>query len=173
MKRPQTAAPGLETPSNRSARVWTKLTPRQPLQDQPGDDADGCTAGDAGEDQHREVGKHLEIGDQEGGHQDLPQVMSDTACDGDTGDREPAGFLKQNHDQETEERTRHGVSRSENAAKKQAGDQDADDIDRQSVAWTEGIQGHDDHQVSDPQLDAGNSRRERDQKFNVRKNQRQ
>lgn len=71
MNRPKTAAPGLETPSNRSsctetpsnrsARVWTKLSPRQPLQDQPGDDADGCTAGDAGEDEHREVGEHFKI----------------------------------------------------------------------------------------------------------------
>lgn len=61
MKRPQTAALGLESSSNRSARVWTKLYPRQPLQDQPGDDADGCAAGDAGEDKHREVGKHFKI----------------------------------------------------------------------------------------------------------------
>ena len=61
MKRPQTAAHGLETPSNRSARVRTKLSPRQPLQDQPGDDADGCAAGNAGEDKHREVGEHFKI----------------------------------------------------------------------------------------------------------------
>ena len=59
MKRPQTAALGRETPSNRSARVWMKLYPRQPLQDQPGDDADGCAAGDAGKDKHREVGEHF------------------------------------------------------------------------------------------------------------------
>ena len=137
------------------------------MQDQPGDDADGCTAGDAGEDQHREVGEHLEIGDQEGSNQDLPQVMSHASCDGDAGDREPAGFLQKDHDHEAEKRTRHGVSRSENAAEKQSGDQDPHDVDRQCIARAQIIQGHDNHQVSDPQLDAGNSRRERNQKFNV------
>ena len=99
--------------------------------------------------------------------------MGHAPCDGDAGDGEQAGLFEQNHDQETEERTRHGVSRSENAAEKQSGDQDPHDVDRQCIARSQIIQGHDDHQVGDPQLDAGNSRRERNQKFNVRKNQRQ
>ena len=61
MNRPKTAVPGLEPPSNRSTPRLSNLNTRQPLQDQPGDDADGCTAGDAGEDEHREVGEHFKI----------------------------------------------------------------------------------------------------------------
>lgn len=137
------------------------------MQDQPGDNADDRAAGDPGKDQHREVGEHLEIGDQEGGHQDLPQVVSDTACDGDTGDGEPAGFLKQEHDQEAEKRASHGIGGAEKPGEEQAGDQDADDIDRQSIARTEIIEGDDNHQISDPQLDPGQCRCEGNQKFNV------
>lgn len=99
--------------------------------------------------------------------------MGDAACDGDSGDGKPAGLLQQEHDQEAEKSTCHGISSAKEPGKQQTGDQNPNDVDRQCVARAQIIQGDDDHQVGDPQFDAGNGRREGDQEFNVRKNQRQ
>ena len=108
-------------------------------------------------DKHREVDENLDVGNQKGCDQDLTEIVGDAACHGNTHHGEYSCLLQHRHDQEADDGACQRVQCAEQAVEQKSGYQDSDDVDGDGVACSKVVQGDDDHDVGNAQLDAGNA----------------
>ncbi len=142
----------------------------------PDDDAVEDTGGNAGEDHDRKIIEEIPIGNKENGNDELAEVVKNAAGHADAVEGEAAGlaggfsFLiyggENRHSGETEGGPGKGIQCAEGTGKEKAGEQNADEIDKESGAGSHAGEHEDNDKIRKSQLDAGETGLKREDGFN-------
>ena len=141
--------------------VLTKQAARQEADQHECANADNNTGGYAGEDQEGKIQKQLSRGYNDGGDQQLAEVVCHAAAHADADHGEPSGTVQQIHDEETDKAPGHGIEHAVEAGEQKACNDHADQVDGKCVTGAHLIQCKYDHQISEAELNARNARLER------------
>ena len=146
---------------------------RKPPADQMLHNADQEAGQHAGKQQGRKVVENAEVGYDKSRRGELSDVVRDAACHADACDAEQTGSFEQAHNGKAEKTARKTVENGKDAAEQQTGQQNAQDIDLQRFFCAESVQSQKDDDIGQSQLHAGCGHGQRNQKFDIGKNERQ
>ncbi len=141
--------------------------------DDVGHDADAYACADAGEYQDRKINEHFNIGDHEGRYQELAHVVSHAAGHAYADHGEFPRLHEEPHYDEADDAAGQGIEHGEDAAEQKAAQGDPHEVDGHGIAEIHFVEGYDDDQIGQTQLDAGDADAVWNQKFHVSENQSQ
>ena len=125
--------------------------------DQTGHKADKQTCNDAGDHKYREIEKQIQVLDNEYSHQNLANVVADAAGNTDTHRGETFDPAAENHHCEAQKSPGDTVEQSGHIAECKGYKQNTYNGNHQCLSGIQQIQSHNDHQIGQSELDAGNA----------------
>ena len=107
-------------------------------------------------------------------HQDLSDIMADTACYADAKGGEEVHPLQDRHDKEAEDCAHHAICQGHRVSEEHGREGDPDEGDQRGALYTQTIEDVEDHHVGQTHLNAGNRHEEGGQEmFHVGKQKRE
>ena len=132
-------------------------------------DADASAANDPRNYQDWKVHENLQVGNQECGNQDLPQIVSNAAGHGNSGDRKQPCLFQQDHHEHAEQCASQRVECAEKTGEQKTSDKYTDQVYQQCVMYAQIVERDDHCEVGDAEFDARDPEIERDQDLYIRK----
>lgn len=134
--------------------------------DDGGHDADHDACHSPADEENGEVVCNLRRPHDQAGHDDLSDIVQDTAHDADRRAGEELRFFEERHADEAERRTHEAVEHTEDRSEQYGGEKHANETHRCRFLKTDLVEHENDDEIRQADLDAGNGNERGDLAFN-------